>query len=196
MNYCQVLNSQPQAPQPLPQAWANVSNFPSLSDGELAGYGWYRFVESIQPNYNPATQRLVQELQFTGMLVNQVWTVVALTPDERMAYLLQQKTRLEGVVKNYLDDQVKGRDYKEGLDKCTTWINSTDPAWASDARDAVAFRDRCWKILYAIQDEVVAGLRPLPTDAELLAALPTLWPILPPAPPDNGGGNGNGTFTG
>ena len=119
--YCQVINNQPQPPQPLPPVWANVSNFPSLSDAGLAGFGWYRFIPSIQPDYNPATHRMVQELQFTGTAVNQVWTVLALTPDERMAYLLQQKSRLENVVKNYLDEQVKRRDYTQGLDNTITW---------------------------------------------------------------------------
>lgn len=191
MNYCRVINNQPQPPQPLPQSWANVSNFPSLSDAEKAGFGWYPFIPSIQPNYNQATYRVVQELQFTGTAVKQVWTVVALTPDEQMAYLRQQRAILKQFLDRYMDSQVAPKDYDSILTACT-WINSSVPEWKADALAANEFRQLCFLKAYQIEADVLAGKRPVPTETQFQMEMPILWN--PPALPPSGGGMGNGTL--
>lgn len=198
MNYCQVINNQPQPPRPLPQAWANVSNFPSLSDGELAGYGWFPFIQSIQPNYNPATQRLVQELQFNGsasegMYVKSVWTVVPLTTAEMAANQAALVQRYEDALYAF-QDEMAGRKGYRNCDRCINYYNSTNAAWAKDAQDLSNWRDATVVKSFEIMNKVQAGLMPLPSIPDFLAMMPPLWPD-PNAPATGGGGNSNGTLT-
>ena len=58
MDYIQVENDQVKGyPQPLPQNWANVSNFYLLEDERLRQYGWYpvRFVPAEKTDNDMVT---------------------------------------------------------------------------------------------------------------------------------------------
>lgn len=191
MQYCQVINTNPQSPQSLPVTWANVSNFNCLPPADVARYNWFPFVEAVRPAYNPASQKLVQELHFDGEQVNQLWTVANLSDAEKMDYLRSQRAILKSFLDRYMDSQVAPKDYDSVLTACT-WINATTPEWASDARAASAFREECFKRAYQIESDVLAGLRPVPTEAEFQAAMTVLW-----APPNTGNGtfSGNGTLS-
>lgn len=196
--YCQVINNRPQPPQPLPPVWANASNFQSLSVAELAGYGWYPFVLSIQPDYNPATQRLVQELQFNGsasegMYVKSVWTVVPLTSAEMAANQAALVQRYEDALYAF-QDEMAGRKGYRNCDRCINYYNSTNAAWAKDAQDLSNWRDSTVVKSFEIMSKVQSGQMALPTIPEFLAMMPPLWPDLN-APATGGGGMGNGTLT-
>ena len=188
MQYCQVINGTPQTPQNLPVTWLNVSNFNCLPAADLVRYGFYPFIPAVQPAFNPAIQKLVQELHFDGEQVNQLWTVANLTDAEKMDYLRGQRAMLKSFLDRYMDSQVAPKDYDNILTACT-WINASNQEWASDAQTASAFREECFKRAYQIESDVLAGLRPVPTEAEFQAAMPVLWS--PPLPP----GTGNGTLS-
>lgn len=196
MLYCHVINNQPQPPQPLPPVWANASNFNVLSDTELAAFGWYPFVPSIQPNYNPATQRVVQELQFNGsasegMYVKSVWTVVTLTAAEIAAAQAALVASYEDALYRF-QDEMAGRKGYRNCDRCINYYNSTNAAWAKDARDLSNWRDATVVKSFDIMSKVQAGQMPLPSIPDFLAMMPPLWPD--PNPPATGGGNSNGTL--
>lgn len=194
MQYCRVIDNIPEQPRNLPNVWGNISNFFSLTNAELAAQGWYPFVPSAQPSFNPATQRVERSLRFAINVVNEVWTVVALTDAEKMDYLRQQRAILKSFLDRYMDSQVAPKDYDSVLTACT-WINASTPEWANDARAASAFREECFKRAYQIEADVLAGLRPVPTEAEFQAEMPVLW--APTPLPDNGNGtiSGNGTLS-
>ena len=193
MQYCKVQNNTPQPPQSLPAAFANVSNFPGLSAAELAGYGFYPFVPSVQPNCNPATQKLVRDLQFTGTVVNEIWTVVTLTPEEQNAYLRSVRVDFARFLKEHLDAEVKCRDYDDIGSACS-WKDSTDPKWAAESQQAASFREASYKAAYQIENAVLAGTMTIPTREQFLIAMPKLGWCPSVTPPDNGNGTSNGTL--
>ena len=190
--HCQVINGTPQPPQSLPVTWANVSNFNCLPDAELAKYNWFPFVQTIQPDYNPAIQRISQRLEFDGTKVTGEWDVVAFSDAEKMEYLKQQRAILKSFLDRYMDAQVAPKDYDSVLTACT-WITSTIPEWAADAKAASDFRQACFLAAYQIEADVLAGKRPVPNETQFQAEMPVLW--APPTPPATGG-NGNGTGSG
>lgn len=194
MLYCKVENNTPQPPAPLPQVInGTVSNVAGLPDSELASWGFYPFIQTIQPDYNPATHRVVQELQFTGTQVNQVWTVVALTVAEMAANQAALVQRYEDALYAF-QDEMAGRKGYRNCDRCINYYNSTNAAWAKDAQDLSNWRDSTVVKSFEIMGKVQAGLMPLPSIPDFLAMMPPLWPD-PNAPATGGGGNSNGTLS-
>ncbi|CAB5194725.1 hypothetical protein UFOVP178_28 [uncultured Caudovirales phage] len=195
MLYCKVQNNTPQPPAPLPQVInGTISNVAGLSDAELATLGLYPFVQTVQPNYNPSTHRIAQELQFTGTVVNQVWAVVALTPEEQNAYLKAVRADFARFLKEHLDAEVACRDYDDIGSACS-WKDSTDPKWAEESREASNFREASYKAAYAIENAVLAGTMAIPSRQQFLDAMPKLGWCATIAPPPDSGGIGNGTLT-
>lgn len=192
--HCQVINNLPTSPQSLPVTWANVSNFNCLPDSELAKYGWYPYIQTPQPNCNPATHKLDRQLQFDGVRVNEVWTLVPLTADEQRAYLRSQRPLFAQFLKDYLNKSVEPRDY-DNIGTAGDWTDDEDPEWAAESKIARRFRSACFKASYKIENEVAAGLRPIPTFSEFEAAMPRLGWGYPPENGGNGGGTGNGTMS-
>lgn len=192
--YCHVVNNQPLSPQPLPPVWANASNFNALSDAELAGFGWYRFIPSIQPDYNPATHRVVQELQFTGTQVNQAWVIVPLTAAEIAAAQAALVASYDAALKAHYDQMAKRKDYDNFI-SATTYHSSQVATWAQDCKQISDWRDSCVLKAYDIMSKVQAGLLPLPSIPDFIAMMPPLWPDPNPPATGGGGGNGNGTLS-
>jgi hypothetical protein len=78
-----------------------------------------------------------------------------------------------------LDAAAETRRYDNGL-SLSTYVGSTNPAWAAEAQAYVAWRDGVWGYCYAELDKVLAGERAQPTVDEFLAELPTPpWPGRP-----------------
>jgi hypothetical protein len=75
-----------------------------------------------------------------------------------------------------LDTAAQARRYDNGL-SLSTYVGSTNLAWAAEAQAFVAWRDAVWGYAYAELDKVMAGEREQPTVEGLLGELPTLsWP--------------------
>lgn len=195
--HCQAINGVPQPPQSLPVTWANVSNFNCLPDAELAKYNWFPFVQTIQPDYNPATQRISQRLEFDGTKVTGKWDVVALTAAEiaaaQAALVIQYETALYRH-----QDEMAGRKGYRNFDRCVGYYNSTNATWARDAQDISKWRDDCVIKSFDIINKVQTGQMALPSISDYLAMMPPLWPdpnATPPATGGNGNGTGNGTLS-
>lgn len=86
---------------------------------------------------------------------------------------------LTQAVQDWMDETVSVRNYDNIFTACS-YANSTDTKFRAEGEACVAWRDRVWKRCYAILDEVMAGLRVIPTTQELLAELrtkvPFVWP--------------------
>ena len=194
MLYCKVQNNTPQPPAPLPQVInGTISNVGGLSDAELAKLGLYPFVQTVQPNYNPSTHRIEQQLQFTGTQVRGLWSAIALTPAEIAAAQAALLASYEDALYTFQDEMAARKGYRN-CDRCITYYNSLNAAWAKDAQDLSNWRDSTVAKSYEIMGKVQADLMPLPSITEFLAMMPPLWPD-PNAPATGGGGNSNGTST-
>jgi hypothetical protein len=79
--------------------------------------------------------------------------------------------RLEGALDRHLDAVANEYRY-ESIRTMVTYATSEHPTFGNEGRAAVAYRDAVYA--YGIQciSDVQAELRPIPTEAELIAELP------------------------
>lgn len=185
MQYCYIQNDTIGRPQALPKNWQNISNFHLLDATIIASYGWYPCYTSEKPAFDPSTHKLTESLTLGSAEVVQSWSVEALTPDEQLQYLRNIRPQFKQYLHDYMDAQVAYRDYDDIGSACS-WKDSDDPAWVAESQQATVFRERCYKISYAIENAVVAGQQPVPTREQYIAQLPTLGWGPPAPPPDNG----------
>jgi hypothetical protein len=79
--------------------------------------------------------------------------------------------RLEGALDRQLDAVAKEYRY-ESIRTMVTYATSEHPIFGKEGRAAVAYRDAIYSLGIQCNEDVQAGLRPIPTEAELLAELP------------------------
>lgn len=173
MLYCKEENGIAQPPAALPSNYGNVSNFNALSDSQLLVYKFYPYTPSQPPQYNPLTHRLNHTYQIQGNKGQDVYTVVALSPQEQVAVADLMASQFGQIVETYLDQGVATKKYKSIVHACT-WDTSSNAQWQQDALAAITWRDQVWLEAIKIQMEVMAGQRPLPTQEEFIALLPVL----------------------
>lgn len=86
------------------------------------------------------------------------------------------KQRLTSRVQQFMDEKAQERNY-DNIISCTTYATSLNPKFSAEGQAAVEWRDNVWVVCYQILADVKAGNRPIPTEEELIAELPTLvWP--------------------
>lgn len=85
----------------------------------------------------------------------------------------QLKNHYTGIVQSYMDEKAQERGY-DNIHTACSYANSTDEVFRAEGQACLAWRDAVWRKCYGILDEVTAGTRPVPTDAEVVAELPVL----------------------
>jgi hypothetical protein len=176
MRYSQIVDGLPTPPQPLPTAFADVSNFHTLPDEILLEYGWYPYIPTSPPTYNIMTERRVQNYSLSGSVVVTGWQVIPFTAEEQAERVAQIIQTLGKAVKAHLDATVQAKDYDSIISACT-YATSSVARHRDDGLACVNWRDAVWLEVYMIMDQVEAGTRPVPTIEALIAELPELvWP--------------------
>jgi hypothetical protein len=85
----------------------------------------------------------------------------------------EAQARLTEAVQAHLDATARSRGYDSAL-SCVSYIDSTVAAYRVEATAMRDWRDAVWVRCIAVMDEVKLGQRPIPTEAQLLALLPTI----------------------
>jgi hypothetical protein len=78
---------------------------------------------------------------------------------------------LEQIVQTYIDSKAQEHGY-DNANSCISYLNSSIAAWKSDATAMNTWRDSVWDFCYTNQAAELAGTTPMPTAAQLIAALP------------------------
>ena len=89
----------------------------------------------------------------------------------------QVQARYTALAQDALDAFARTRGY-DGIMSACSYYGSTDAQFSAEADCCIDLRDRTWRTCYSLLEEVQAG-RPLPTEEEFLAMLPTAnaaWP--------------------
>ena len=81
--------------------------------------------------------------------------------------------RLERALDAYIDNQAHAYRY-ESIRTMVTYENDPNPKFNAEGKGAKAFRSACYTLSIQIVEEVQQGLRPIPTEDELIALMPTL----------------------
>lgn len=87
------------------------------------------------------------------------------TPDKALA-------RLESVLDAYIDAQAKLYRY-ESIRTMVTYDGDENYKFRAEGKGAKIFRSRCYTLALMVISEIQQG-RPIPTESELLAEMPTL----------------------
>ena len=81
--------------------------------------------------------------------------------------------RLESVLDQHLDAVANSYRY-ESIRTMVTYATSTHPTFGAEGRAAVKWRDAVYAYGIKVSEDVQAGLRPIPTEEELLAGVPLI----------------------
>jgi hypothetical protein len=86
------------------------------------------------------------------------------------------QARLTATIQAHIDATARQRNYDSAL-SCVSYLNSTIPTFAAEAAAMLTWRDQCWVTAVQVLGEIMAEIRPIPTEAEAIALLPTItWP--------------------
>jgi hypothetical protein len=83
----------------------------------------------------------------------------------------QQVAALEAAVQVYIDSKALAKGY-DSANSCISYLNSSNATWKADATAMNTWRDAVWTFCYNSKSAVSVGSIPMPTSAQLIAALP------------------------
>jgi len=84
--------------------------------------------------------------------------------------------KLSDNIQALLDNQARERNYDGILSACS-YATSTNAKFKAEGQALVQWRDSVWATCYAVMDDVLAGNRGIPTQAELISEMPAFeWP--------------------
>lgn len=176
MLYCKVENGIISNPESLPINYGNISNFYLMDEYIVNSYGFYRYIPTEKPVYDPNSHKIIETFSLENGVVNSIYSVVSLDQTEALQNLQNMKILFVSIVDQFLDDTVQTKDYKNILHACS-YVESTTQQYKTEALAIIAWRDLVWQQAYQIQNDILAGQRTIPTEQEFIAELPQMeWP--------------------
>ena len=92
----------------------------------------------------------------------------------RPSKVADTKTQLIAAVQRFMDAKAKEHGYDDIFTAVTYAEESTVAKFQAEGKAFRKWRSAVWAFCYAYLDEVTAGTKPVPTEAELIALLPAL----------------------
>jgi phytoene dehydrogenase-like protein len=89
------------------------------------------------------------------------------------AMLAEVQKAYDDATEKLLNERAASWGYTS-MSRATTYYASTNAKWAAEAAALIAHRDEVWEAGQAIANDVIAGLRAVPSLAEYIAELPAL----------------------
>lgn len=156
------------------------TSFPAQpSPAALSEWGVHPVTSIAMPASDPLTQTVVEDtpIQVDGVWV-QVWEVRAASAQEIAARQEAIRAKITAQVQQRLDDFAATRGYDDIVSACS-YATSQHAKYGPEGRYCVTAREETWDVMFAIEAQVVAGTRPMPTSyAEIEPELPVLaWPV-------------------
>ncbi len=143
----------------------------SLSDVEFVGIeGKNKWVE-----YKPFTGRVTEYDWGEVEVILQEAEDIANTPPPELTQeeILQQ---FMDQIENWMDQVAAERGYKS-MERLCTYVGDPNTLWDAEGQAGLTFRSAVWVKAIEIENDVLAGTRPIPTIEEVLAEMPTInWP--------------------
>ncbi len=91
------------------------------------------------------------------------------TPEEILKQFMEQ-------IESWLDQVAAERGYKS-MERLVGYVGDPVPLWDAEGQAGLTFRSAVWVKAIEIENEVLAGTRPIPTIEEGLAEMPQIeWP--------------------
>lgn len=161
-------------------SYPNTSFPANITDVELSAYGVVRIILTGQPTYNQLTQSVRETTPAYSAQRSrweQVWEIVEASAEEVEARKQAIKAQITADVQNRLDAFAQSRGYDNIVSACS-YATSQHPKYGPEGRYCVNAREQTWDALFAIEAEVIAGTRPMPTGYDdIESELPPLvWP--------------------
>lgn len=112
----------------------------------------------------------------TGEQITETYEIPDLTPEELAAQEAAAKQRLldelTNAVQSHLDTVAKEHGYDNIMSACS--YASAPNAFQDEGIKFLAWRANCWTTCHSIMTDVESGAIPVPSTAELVAAMPEL----------------------
>lgn len=87
----------------------------------------------------------------------------------------QLKNSATRIISNIIDTTAQSKQYENGV-SCASYLNSTNPQWASEAQAFISWRDSCYLYAFNLLNDVVSGGE-IPSEQEFIAGIPVIvWP--------------------
>ena len=145
----------------------------------LASFGVYPVTPVDPPPHDALTETLVEGAPVEiGAGWIQTWTVQQASPQEIAERQQDIRDAMTARVQQRLDDFARTRGYDNIVSACS-YATSTHAKYGPEGRYCVTARENTWDVMFSIEAQVQAGLRPIPmTYEEIESELPVLeWPV-------------------
>ena len=120
------------------------------------------------------TTPLVNKYHYTEITQMTDVTTSELSATEYQQMVTQHAiNKLTDAVQGHLDNVARTRNYENILSACT-YATSLHAPFQAEGQACVEWRDNVWLHCYQVMYQAINGTIPIPTEAELIAQLPTI----------------------
>lgn len=151
-----------------------------LLESKMIAKGWLPYVAPDPPEHDEATQYLTAEDVISEDAVTKTYTVNDKSPEQIQTYVAEKKLHFEQVIDKHIDQVAKDKGYgRVGMTPSAACLGYA--SFPNDYQaEAIAYGQwiaSLWPVINQIMTDVQSGTRAIPTEAELIAALPGMvWP--------------------